>query len=84
MRVYLEHRQIVVKRRSEYDLNKAHQRAHILEGLRVAINNFDQVIAIIRGSTDVDQARTKLIKQFKLVYPGAGDFGYAAETPGVP
>ena len=66
LRVYLEHRQIVVKRRSEYDLSKAHQRAHVLEGLRVAINNLDQVIAIIRGSTDVDQARAKLIKQFKL------------------
>ncbi|HMD90821.1 MAG TPA: DNA gyrase subunit A [Anaerolineaceae bacterium] len=66
LRVYLEHRLAVVKRRSEYDLNRAQQRAHILAGLRIAINNLDQVIAIIRGSTDVDQARTKLIKQYKL------------------
>jgi DNA gyrase subunit A len=66
LRVYLEHRLTVVKRRSEYDLTRARQRAHILEGLRIAINNLDQVIAIIRGSTDVDQARVKLMKQLSL------------------
>jgi DNA gyrase subunit A len=66
LRVYIEHRLVVVKRRSEYELSRARQRSHILEGLRIAINNLDEVIAIIRGSTDVDQARTKLMKQFKL------------------
>ena len=66
LRVYLEHRLEVVKRRSEFDLKRAQQRAHILEGLRIAIKNLDQVIAIIRASSDVDQARTNLMKQFKL------------------
>ena len=66
LRVYLEHRLVVVKRRSEYDLRQARQRAHILEGLRIANNNLDQIIAIIRAAADVDQARIKLMKQFNL------------------
>lgn len=66
LRVYLEHRISVVKRRSEYDLEKARQRAHILEGLRVALQNLDEVVKIIRGAQDVDDARTKLMKRFKL------------------
>ncbi len=66
LRVYLEHRIDVVKRRSEYDLEKARQRAHILEGLRVALQNLDEVIKLIRGAQDVDDARTKLMKRFKL------------------
>jgi DNA gyrase subunit A len=66
LRVYLEHRINVVKRRSEYDLEKARQRAHILEGLRLALQNLDEVIKIIRSAQDVDDARTKLMKRFKL------------------
>lgn len=66
LRVYIEHRIDVVTRRSQYDLDKALQRAHILEGLRVALKNLDQVIAIIRGAADVDEARQKLMAKFKL------------------
>ena len=66
LRVYLEHRIKVVKRRSEYDLTKARQRAHILEGLRVALKNLDEIIDLIRKAQDVDDARAKLMKRYKL------------------
>lgn len=66
LKVYIEHRLVVVKRRSEYDLNKAQERLHIVEGLRIAIKFLDEVIAIIRGSQDADQAKQRLMKQFKL------------------
>ena len=66
LRVYLVHRLEVVKRRSEYDLRKAEERLHILEGLRIAIKNLDDVISIIRASADSDQAKAKLIRRFKL------------------
>ncbi len=66
LKVYLEHRIEVVKRRSEYDLRKAQERLHILEGLRIALQNLDEVIAVIRRSADTDDAREKLIKKFKL------------------
>ena len=66
LRVYLEHRITVVRRRSEFDLAKAKARAHILEGLRVALNNLDEVISLIRKAQDVEDARGKLMKRFKL------------------
>jgi DNA gyrase subunit A len=66
LRVYLEHRIEVIRRRSEYDLNRAKERAHILEGLRVALNNLDEVINLIRSAQDVETARVKLMKRFKL------------------
>ncbi len=66
LRVFLEHRIDVIKRRSEYDLKKAQERIHILEGLRIALKNLDEVIAAIRKSADSDDAREKLIKKFKL------------------
>ena len=66
LRVYLEHRIEVIKRRSEYDLRKAQERIHILEGLRIALQNLDEVIAVIRRSADSDDAREKLMKKFKL------------------
>jgi DNA gyrase subunit A len=66
LRVYLDHRLEIIRRRSEYDLEKARQRAHILDGLRVALKNLDEVIDIIRKAPDVDAARTRLIKRFKL------------------
>ena len=66
LRVYLEHRITVVRRRSEFDLAKAKARAHILEGLRVALNNLDEVIGLIRKAQDVEDARSKLMKRFKL------------------
>ncbi|MGE5223027.1 MAG: DNA gyrase subunit A [Omnitrophica WOR_2 bacterium] len=66
LRVYLEHRLVVIRRRSEYDLGKARQRAHILEGLRIALKNLDEVIDLIRKAPDVDTARVRLMKRFKL------------------
>ena len=66
LRVYLEHRIDVTRRRTQFDLDKARQRAHILEGLRVALNNLDEVIQIIRRAQDVEEARIKLMKRFKL------------------
>ena len=66
LRVYLEHRLVVIKRRTEFDLEKARARAHILEGLTVALKHLDEIIAIIKGSPDVETARTRLMKRFKL------------------
>src|SRR5512147_94563 len=66
LRVYVEHRLTVIKRRAEFDLEKARQRAHILEGYLVALKNLDEVINIIRSASDVDVARGKLMKRFKL------------------
>lgn len=66
LRVYLDHRLVVVRRRTEFDLDKARARAHILEGLRIAINNLDEIITTIRNAPDTDQARQRLIKRFKL------------------
>ena len=66
LRVYLEHRLTVVKRRLEFDLQKARQRAHILEGYLVALKHLDEVISLIKNASDADQARTRLMKRFKL------------------
>ncbi|MEZ4589690.1 MAG: DNA gyrase subunit A [Chloroflexota bacterium] len=66
LRVYLDHRQEIVRRRSEYDLEKARNRAHILEGLLIALDNLDEVIDLIRRSRTVETAKANLIKQFKL------------------
>ncbi|HEY5271168.1 MAG TPA: DNA topoisomerase (ATP-hydrolyzing) [Anaerolineales bacterium] len=66
LRVYLEHRLVVIKRRTEFDLEKARARAHILEGLMMALKHLDEIIAIIKGSPDVETARTRLMKRFKL------------------
>ncbi|MGQ0600379.1 MAG: DNA topoisomerase (ATP-hydrolyzing) subunit A, partial [Anaerolineales bacterium] len=66
LRVFVDHRLEVVKRRSEYDLARAKERAHILEGLLIALKHLDEVVRIIRASRDTDEARGKLIKRFKL------------------
>jgi DNA gyrase subunit A len=66
LRVYIEHRLTVVKRRAEFDLEKAKARAHILEGYLIALKNLDEVINIIRAASDVETARAKLMKRFKL------------------
>ncbi|MEK7606582.1 MAG: DNA gyrase subunit A [Patescibacteria group bacterium] len=66
---YLKHRTEVVRRRTQYDLNKAKDRAHILEGLRIAILHIDEVIAIIKKSQDRAEAKVNLIKKFKLTEP---------------
>ncbi len=63
---FVEHRHEVVIRRSQFELNKAEERAHIVEGLIIASDNIDEVIAIIRGSANVDEAREKLMATFKL------------------
>jgi DNA gyrase subunit A len=66
LRVYIEHRLTVIKRRAEFDLEKARQRAHILEGYLVALKNLDEIIDLIRNAPDVDAARTRLMKRYKL------------------
>lgn len=63
---YIKHRREVVKRRTEFDLAHARERAHILEGLRIAILKIDQVIETIKKSKDKDEARGNLINKFKL------------------
>ncbi len=63
---YILHRKNVITRRTIYDLRKAEERAHILEGLKIALDNIDEVIKIIRGSRDAGEASAKLIGRFKL------------------
>ncbi|KOS05345.1 DNA gyrase subunit A [Flavobacterium akiainvivens] len=63
---FVEHRHDVVVRRTQYELRKAEERAHILEGLIIASDNIDEVIAIIRGSKDGEEARAKLMERFNL------------------
>jgi DNA gyrase subunit A len=63
---FVEHRHDVVVRRTQFELRKAEERAHILEGLIIASDNIDEVIKIIRASKDGEEARAKLIERFKL------------------
>ncbi len=63
---YLNHQKEVVTRRTKYDLNKAEERAHILEGLLIALDNIDEVIRIIRGSQNVQTAKQQLMERFGL------------------
>lgn len=63
---YLQHQEEVVTRRTKYELNKAEERAHILQGLLIALDHIDEVIRIIRGSANVQEAKTELMKQFQL------------------
>ena len=64
LQYYIEFREEVIRRRAEFDLKKARARLEVLEGLRIAIDNLDRVIQIIRGSADVEEARTSLIAEF--------------------
>lgn len=66
MRHYLDHRGVVVRKRTEYELRKAKERAHVLEGLLVALDHIDEVIALIRGSQDAALARAALVSRFQL------------------
>ncbi len=66
LRVYLEHRLTVIKRRAQFDLEKAEARQHILEGYLVALKNLDEIIHLIRNAADVESARTKLMQRYKL------------------
>ncbi len=66
LHLYLDHQKDVVTRRTKYDLNKAEERAHILQGLLIALDNIDEVIRIIRGSETVQLAKQQLMKRFGL------------------
>ncbi|HEU5187708.1 MAG TPA: DNA gyrase subunit A [Candidatus Saccharimonadales bacterium] len=66
LREYIKHRQVVVRRRTEFELRKAKERAHILEGLSIALDHIDEVIKIIRESDTTEEAQTNLIERFKL------------------
>jgi DNA gyrase subunit A len=63
---FISHRQEVVKRRTEFDLRKAEARAHILEGLKIALDHIDEVIKLIKASKDTTEAKEGLMKKFKL------------------
>ena len=66
LKYYLQHQEEVVTRRTKYELNKAEERAHILQGLLIALDHIDEVIRIIRSSANVQAAKAELIKQFNL------------------
>ena len=66
LKYYLRHQEDVVTRRTKYELNKAEERAHILKGLMIALDNIDRVIEIIRGSANVQDAKASLIEEFAL------------------
>ncbi|HEY70859.1 MAG TPA: DNA gyrase subunit A [Anaerolineae bacterium] len=66
LQIFLEHRRTVITRRTEFELEKARARAHILDGLLIALNNLDDVISTIRESPDADEAKSRLMKNFKL------------------
>lgn len=63
---YIKHRQVVVRRRTEYELRKAKERAHILEGLKIALDHIDEVIATIRASQTTEEAHNNLVEKFSL------------------
>jgi DNA gyrase subunit A len=63
---HIKHRRIVVRRRTEFEVRKAKDRAHILEGLKIALDNIDEVISTIRASETTEEAQANLIKRFKL------------------
>ncbi len=63
---HIKHRRTVIRRRTEYELKKAKERAHVLEGLKTALDHIDEVIATIRKSDTTDEAQANLMKQFKL------------------
>ncbi|MGA9288258.1 MAG: DNA gyrase subunit A [Anaerobacillus sp.] len=65
---YLEHQKVVIRRRTQFELNKAEARAHILEGLRIALDHLDEVIKLIRASETTDIAREGLMTEFSLSY----------------
>ena len=79
LKYYLLHQEEVVTRRTQYDLNKAEERAHILEGLMIALDNIDRVIQIIRGSQNVQIAKEGLMSEFGLSEAQAqANRGYAS------
>ena len=82
---FIEFRREVVRRRTEFELRKAEARAHILEGLKIALDHLDEVITLIRASKSPAEAREGLMTQFALTAdPGAGDPRHAAPAPDRP
>ena len=71
LQYYLKHQEEVVTRRTQYDLNKAEERAHIVEGLLIALDNIDEVIQLIRASKTAAEAKEKLMDRFSLSEPQA-------------
>ena len=71
LQLYIEHRRVVITRRSEHQLKLARERAHIVEGLRLALERLDEVIAVIRGSQDAGTARANLVERLSLSEPQA-------------
>ncbi|WP_342535227.1 DNA gyrase subunit A [Lysinibacillus sp. FSL K6-1151] len=63
---YLEHQKVIIRRRTEFELRKAEDRAHILEGLRIALDHIDEIISIIRGSRSGEEAKPQLMERFSL------------------
>lgn len=63
---FIDHRKVVVRRRTQFDLNKAEARAHILEGLKKALDHIDEIIKLIKASKDTNEARENLMKKFKF------------------
>jgi len=66
IKYYVEHQEDVIRRRTKYDLDKSEERAHILEGLKIAIDNIDEIVEIIKKAKDTNDAKEKLIKRFNL------------------
>lgn len=66
LELYLKHQEEVVTRRTRFELNKAEERAHILQGLLIALDHIDEVISIIRSSKNVAEAKTRLMETFGL------------------
>ena len=71
LQYYLKHQEEVVTRRTQYDLNNAEKRAHIVEGLLIALDNIDEVIQLIRSSKTAAEAKEKLMERFSLSEPQA-------------
>src|SRR5690606_22498391 len=68
---YLNHQRVIIRRRTEFDLRRAEARAHILEGLRIALDHLDAVIKLIRASQTTEEARSGLINNFQLSHEQA-------------
>ena len=64
LKYYLKHQEEVITRRTKFDLNKAEERDHILQGLLIALDNIDEVISIIRASANTQEAKNSLIERF--------------------
>ncbi len=79
---FVEFRREIVRRRTEFELRKAEARAHIVEGLKIALDHLDEVIKLIRGSKSPAEAREGLMTELQaLTDPGAGDSRHAAAAP---